>query len=672
MEGRTNTQSTARSDGVPSVLSGPAHTLDIKNVLKGFGTDPKLGLSDSTVEQNKQTYGLNRLKETPPPSFWGILLRNLLNAMTMVLIAAAAVSFGTQDYISGGVIAALVFLNVGVGTINEYKAEKVVAALEAVGSPEATVVRMSSGSKGSEGQTKTVKTEEVVPGDIILVKIGDIVPADCRIIPEDLSGLECDEALLTGESLPSVKTGEAISDPVCPVGDRTNMIYSGSQVVKGRARVICVATGMQTELGKISDAMSRKVTNPRTGFALQWYKFKVFLGLEETTPLQKKLNALAYILFGVACLLAFIVVASTAFQNIPLTIATYAVAAAVSLLPASLPAVVALSLARASRTLADSNALVRKMNAIETLAAVTDVCSDKTGTITLGKMVMKQAWIPAKISVNEEDVSKVELDTKHGQIYAVESGSDPYYPRGRVMVIDSYADGDKFGQDDDSDDEEWAHRLVNQNTIEPPLRDMVLCASLCSSATIHRSHDKEDEGKGKWEAHGDATEVALLVFAHKLGHGRPHLTHRPDLQRIQTHDSDIRRPLKTKKIGGHYEKLIEHPFDSGIKRMTVAYRYHPSDLSNLDDQAHVLVVMKGAFERVFERCETILFGQKSVKITADHRKDIMSHYEKLAAQGLRVLTLCGKKMSVEDEETVQHVERDDLERNMAFLGLAGI
>lgn len=98
------------------------------------------------------------------------------------------------------------------------------------------------------------------------------------------------------------------------------MIYSGSQVVKGRARVICVATGMQTELGKISDAMSRKVTNPRTGFALQWYKFKVFLGLEETTPLQKKLNALAYILFGVACLLAFIVVASTAFQNIPLTI----------------------------------------------------------------------------------------------------------------------------------------------------------------------------------------------------------------------------------------------------------------------------------------------------------------------------------------------------------------
>lgn len=106
--------------------------------------------------------------------------------------------------------------------------------------------------------------------------------------------------------------------------------------------------------------------------------------------------------------------------------------------------------------------------------------------------------------------------------------------------------------------------------------------------------------------------------------------------------------------------------------MTVAYRYHPSDLSNLDDQAHVLVVMKGAFERVFERCETILFGQKSVKITADHRKDIMSHYEKLAAQGLRVLTLCGKKMSVEDEETVQHVERDDLERNMAFLGLAGI
>lgn len=125
-------------------------------------------------------------------------------------------------------------------------------------------------------------------GDIVLVKIGDIVPADCRILPEYLSGLEVDEALLTGESLPVTKTPDPIEDPTCPVGDRTSMIYSGSQVTKGRARTVCVATGMKTELGKIQEAMHRKEANNRQGFARTWHKFKVFLGVAETTPLQVK------------------------------------------------------------------------------------------------------------------------------------------------------------------------------------------------------------------------------------------------------------------------------------------------------------------------------------------------------------------------------------------------
>ena len=187
-------------------------------------------------------------------------------------------------------------------------------------------------------------------------------------------------------------------------------------------------------------------------------------------------------------------------------------AAAVSLLPASLPAVVALSLSNASKTLADNNALVRKMDAIETLAAVTDVCSDKTGTITLGKMVMQKAWVPADLAPKNGEAN-VDIDCKRGQLYAVETGSDPYYPRGRVMAIESHEKGDVFGDDDDDDDPERSQDLVDKDSVEPPLRDMVLCASLCSSATIQRSTDKEDEGKGKWEAHGDATEIALLVVS---------------------------------------------------------------------------------------------------------------------------------------------------------------
>lgn len=229
---------------------------------------------------------------------------------------------------------------------------------------------------------------------------------------------------------------------------------------------------------------------------------------------------MAYILFGVACLLALIVVASTGFDNVPLTIATYAVAAAVSLLPASLPAVVALSLSNASKDLANNNALVRRMDAIETLAAVTDVCSDKTGTITLGKMVLQKAWIPAKLSQLDGDAS-VEVDCQKGQLYAVETGSDPYYPRGRVMAIDSHEAGELFGDDDDDEDPDRSSELVDKDNVEPPLRDMVLCASLCSSATLQRSQEKGDEGKGKWEAHGDATEVALLVVRTALSSSLP-------------------------------------------------------------------------------------------------------------------------------------------------------
>ena len=205
-------------------------------------------------------------------------------------------------------------------------------------------------------------------------------------------------------------------------------------------------------------------------------------------------------------------VASTGFDNVPLTIATYAVAAAVSLLPASLPAVVALSLSNASKNLAENNALVRRMDAIETLAAVTDVCSDKTGTITLGKMAMTKAWIPASFDKSGSE-TKAEVNCTKGQLYAIETGSDPYYPRGRVIAIESHEKGNVFGDDDDSDDPDRSNDSVDKDNIEPQLRDMVLCASLCSSATLQRAQEKGDEGKGKWEAHGDATEVALLVVS---------------------------------------------------------------------------------------------------------------------------------------------------------------
>lgn len=175
---------------------------------------------------------------------------------------------------------------------------------------------------------------------------------------------------IAGESLPVSKTTEPIDQPDCPVGDRTNMVFAGSQITKGRARCIVTHTGMQTQLGAIAESLSRKEEVHKTGFALRWHKFLVALGLRETTPLQVKLNQLAYTLLGASLIIALVVVASTGFTNVPISIATYAVATAVSILPASLIAVVALSLSQASVDLAKRNALVRKMDAIETLAGI--------------------------------------------------------------------------------------------------------------------------------------------------------------------------------------------------------------------------------------------------------------------------------------------------------------
>ena len=262
----------------------------------------------------------------------------------------------------------VISLGIGISSINFQFIELIGSQ---VGSPVATVIRHGAMGKhkAREGTISMLATDDVVVGDIILIKIGDVVPADARIIEGHVSNLECDEALLTGESLPVAKIIDTLDDPTCPVGDRVNMVYSGSQVTKGRARAVVTMTGMNTELGKIAGALERKEANTAAGFAKFQHRAAVGLGLAESTPLQIRLNLLAYILLGISIVLAIIVVSSTGFKNIPDSIATYAVAAAVSLLPASLVAVVNLTLAVACRELASRNALVRRMDAVETLYA---------------------------------------------------------------------------------------------------------------------------------------------------------------------------------------------------------------------------------------------------------------------------------------------------------------
>ncbi|EJD55236.1 potassium/sodium eff [Auricularia subglabra TFB-10046 SS5] len=671
----------------------PPHTVPSETILAQLDVDPHWGLADDQAKERLAQNGPNRLKPPKKPSRLKILLAQVLNAMTIVLIGAMLVSLGTLDWIAAGVIGLLVFINVSVGYSQEWKAEKTLAALESVGSPQATVVRHDPADRRKtrgEPHILVIPTEEVVAGDIVLVKIGDVVPADARIIEGHISNLECDEALLTGESLPVAKVAHSLDDPKCPVGDRINMVYSGSQVTKGRARAVVTMTGMSTELGKIAQALESQQKSNKKGWARFVQRVRLALGIEGTTPLQIKLNKLAYLLLFIAIVLAIIVVSSTGYREIPDSIATYAVAAAVSLLPASLIAVVSLTLAVACRELAARNALVRRMDAVETLGGVHDICSDKTGTITVGRMVVKQVWTPATTTVVSPG-TRAPYDTARGQLYVVESGRDPYYPRGTIRAIneESLERADIYGEE--SEDDLTADDIVRIDNQEPSFQDLVQSASLNNMATLRRG----DEAKG-WEANGDPTEIALQVFAHKAGHGKPHLTQarrkanqllQPlhpvvsrasanvvaraeanKLQRVKTAESDVPRAA----IDGHYEMLVEHPFDSTIKRMSTVWQFVPQDEHEEPTAYDLIAYMKGAVERILDRCTHVGLGDARLEITQDDKDNIILRMNTLAAEGLRVLCLAGKFIPNCDKDDIKTQNRDVLESGFGFLGLAGI
>lgn len=675
------------NDGAPLP---PPHVRPSEDVLHDYDVNPTSGLSTARAAEFLAQNGPNQLKPPEAPSRLKIFFRQLTNAMNIILCAAVIVSLATTDYIAAGTIGLLIVLNVSVGYTQEWKAEKVLAALSTVGSPVATVVRHDALSKSREGKSLTIPSQEVVVGDIIIIKIGDIVPADARILTGHISNLECDESLLTGESLPVAKTSEPLEEADVPVGDRTNMVYSGSQVTKGRAKCVVTMTGMQTELGKIAEALEKKQSTTAEGWGYLRYRIKVSLGLADTTPLQIKLNKLAYGLLVVAIILALIVISSTGFRRIPPSIATYAVAAAVSLLPESLTAVTTLTLTVACRELAKRNALIRRMDAVETLGGVHNICSDKTGTITLGRMVVRKVWVPVDSAFVRQG-SRASYDSTKGQTYLVESGTDPFYPRGTIRALPTdEVSPSASGEEDDSDDG-LGEDIVRIDSLEPAFQELVHGASLNNMATLHKAN--KDSG---WQANGDPTEIALQVFAHKAGRGKPHLTalrrrhhhHEPlvrmvsrasenvqarrsELQLARTHTAQS-DGTSVPIIDGHYEMLVEHPFDSTVKRMSTVWEFIPENDNDGSADYDLVVYLKGAVERILDRCTHIGLGENRLPLTEGRKEEILRRMDSIAAEGLRVLCIAGKYIPNSLKGEVKAMPRDEIESNCCVLGLVGI
>ncbi|PIV21927.1 MAG: ATPase, partial [Deltaproteobacteria bacterium CG03_land_8_20_14_0_80_45_14] len=335
------------------------YQLEENEVLKKLETSEG-GLSDSEAGKRLETYGPNKLPEAEGLSRLKILLHQFTSPLIYILMVAAVVTAFLGEYIDTGVIVAVLILNAVIGYFQEYKAETSVRALKSMVVPRARVVR--------EGKEKEIPSEDLVPGDIVLLASGGKVPADLRLFKT--TELKIEEAALTGESVPVEKRPRPIQEENLTPGDQTNMAFMGTIVVNGRGRGIVVETGSKTVLGQIArEVKELSVTQ---------------------TPLQQKIVKFAHFI-------GFLVLGSAVAISIlglllGMTIAEIfkiAVAASVAAVPEGLPVVVTITMAIGINRMAKRNAIIRRLPAVETLGSTTVICSDKTGTLTKNEMTVK-------------------------------------------------------------------------------------------------------------------------------------------------------------------------------------------------------------------------------------------------------------------------------------------
>ena len=336
------------------------HTSEVGDVLDRLHVDPEQGLSAHEVEQRLREHGPNELIERGLTSPWRILWEQVTAIMVVVLIIAAVISMLLGDYLDAIVILAIVVLNALLGFVQEYRAERAMAALKRMAAPVVKVRR--------EGQVQQVPGREIVPGDILLLQAGDAVSGDARML--ESINLQIEEASLTGESLSVEKHSQTLSDAHIPIGDRRNMLHMGTTAIYGRGSAVVVETGMATQLGRIAKLIQTVGSGP--------------------TPLQKRMAQLgkglavaAVAIVGVVFVLGLL--RGEDLKELFLT----AIAMAVAAVPEGLPAVVTITLALGAQRMLRRRALIRKLPAVETLGSVTVICSDKTGTLTENRMKVK-------------------------------------------------------------------------------------------------------------------------------------------------------------------------------------------------------------------------------------------------------------------------------------------
>lgn len=473
-------------------------------------------------------------------------------------------------------------------------------SLLSLAAPSSQVIR-------DHGKIEIIKAETLVAGDIVRLKNGDVIPADLRLL--ESSNLEINEALLTGESVPASKHVEVIipaRDAEVELGDRINMAYSATTVTRGRATGVVVATGMKTQVGRVAEMLKReRPKNESSNPGIRFFKklgkgFKSILGLLGT-PMQVKLSKFAILLFGLAVILAIIVFSVNKWE-LENQVVLYGICVAVAVIPESLIAVMTITIAVGVKAMAQGNVVIRKMAALEAIGGVTNICSDKTGTLTQGKMVAHKVWIPSLGTLSIKDTTNI-LDPQDG----------------KLVLDDEHLD-----KMDDA-----AQRTIQQ------LKPVLDAVALCNFATVSRSGGDTGDSvekspvSGEWTAIGDPTEIALQVLAMRFARGKESLLR-----------------------DGKLSSIMEHQFDSSLKRMSVAYKHLES--------GQIEVFAKGASESVLP----------ILNISEKEQAILNPMIEQLTKEGLRVLCIATKSVLDSDEHRLS--DRSFMESDLRLQGLVGL
>jgi len=434
-------------EGGERVTKNNWHTIDIETVLELFHVKKEKGLSTEVAEKNLREYGLNELKQGETISPFTIFLNQFKDFMVIVLLIATLISGLLGEYTDAITIIAIVVINAILGFIQEYKAERSLQALKEMAAPNANVLR--------DGEWQTIPASEVCPGDLIHIESGDRVPADVRLF--SCSDLYIEESALTGESIPVNKRDNTIVLEEIPLGDQKNMAFMGTMVTRGTANGVVVATGMETEMGKIADLIQSTE--------------------EAETPLQRRLEQLGKILIALSLALTALVVITGIWhgQN-AYAMFLAGVSLAVAAIPEGLPAIVTIALALGVQRMIKRKAIVRKLPSVETLGSADVICSDKTGTLTQNKMTITEIWVGGE------------------EIEVTGTGYNPLgnFNHGSYEVKPSR---------------------------HAALKKLLEIGVLCNNA--HLVEDKEEKkgvfnrSKIKWKLQGDPTEGALVVAGAK-------------------------------------------------------------------------------------------------------------------------------------------------------------